>query len=204
MTKTRLEAFSDGVIAIIITIMVLELKIPHGKVEIHGELVDGFSWKALMELWPSFLSYIFSFVSLGIYWGNHHHLLHTIKEVRGGILWANLHLLFWLSLVPFATAWMGENDFARNTVIVYTLLASACGLAYYILLMVIKKCNPHNQSLLDVLEKQSRKGLLSNVFYIMAFVAAFFHAAVSGFFIVLVAIMWLMPDRNIEREISRQ
>jgi uncharacterized membrane protein len=131
MTKTRLEAFSDGVIAIIITIMVLELKVPHDA-----------SWSALASLWPVALSYIVSFINIGIYWGNHHHLLHTIKEVRGGILWANLHLLFWLSLMPFATAWMGENHFEQNTVIVYALLANCCGFAYNILLLIIKNVIP--------------------------------------------------------------
>src|SRR6187397_2615786 len=154
MTKTRLEAFSDAVIAIIITIMVLELKVPHET-----------SFSALMKLWPVFLSYSVSFLILGIYWGNHHHLVHTIKEVRGGILWANLHLLFWLSLIPFATAWMGENDFARNTIILYALLADLCGVAYYILLTVIKKCNPGNELLIEVLKKQSRKGMISCILY---------------------------------------
>lgn len=191
MTKSRLEAFSDGVIAIIITIMVLELKIPHGA-----------SWADLEKIWPVFVSYVVSFISLGIYWGNHHHLIHTIKEVRGGILWANLHLLFWLSLVPFATGWMGENNFSKNTVIAYTVLANLCGASYYILLEVIKKCNPHNEALLIVLHKQSRKGLFSLLFYSLATVSAFFHAALSGFFIVLVAIMWLMPDRNIEKAVT--
>ena len=118
MTKARLEAFSGGVIAIIITIMVLELKLPHDA-----------SWKVLEELWPVFLSYFVSFLNLAIYWGNHHHLLHTIKEVRGGILWANFHLLFWLSLMPFATAWMGENHFQQNTVVIYAVLANLCGIA---------------------------------------------------------------------------
>jgi uncharacterized membrane protein len=188
MTRNRLEAFSDGVIAIIITIMVLELKVPHDT-----------SWEALYSLWPVFLSYTVSFVSLGIYWSNHHHLMHMIQEVRGGILWANLHLLFWLSLVPFATAWMGENNFARNTIITYTLLANLCGIAYYILLEMIKKCNPGNEALLTVLKKQSRKGLLSLLLYTLATIAAFFHAGISGFFIILVAVMWLIPDRNIER-----
>ena len=112
MTKTRLEAFSDAVIAIIMTIMVLELKVPHGA-----------TWEALEPLWPVFVSYVVSFIMLGIYWGNHHHLLHTIKEVRGGMLWANMHLLFWLSLVPFATAWAGENHFEKFTVAVYALVA---------------------------------------------------------------------------------
>ena len=188
MTKTRLEAFSDGVIAIIITIMVLELKVPHGA-----------AWTDLEKLWPVLVSYVVSFISLGIYWGNHHHLVHTIKEVKGGILWANLHLLFWLSLIPFATAWMGENNFARNTVIVYASLANISGLAYYILLLTIKKCNPGNAALQEVLQKQSRKGLVSNFLYLAAVAAAIIHPAVSGVFIIMVAVMWLIPDRNIEK-----
>jgi len=191
MTKSRLEAFSDGVIAIIITIMVLELKVPHES-----------SWTALGQIWPVAISYLVSFVSLGIYWGNHHHLIHTIKEVRGGILWANLHLLFWLSLIPFATAWMGENNFARNTVILYASLANVSGLAYYILLLTIKKCNPGNEALQEVLRKQSRKGLLSNFLYLLAVGAAFIHPGIAGAFIVLVAVMWLIPDRNIEKAVK--
>jgi uncharacterized membrane protein len=192
MTKTRLEAFSDGVIAIIITIMVLELTVPHGDA----------SWKALTDLWPVFTSYIASFVILGIYWGNHHHLLHTIKDVRGSILWANLNLLFWLSLIPFATAWMGENYFAKNTVITYTILADVCGLAYFVLLTVIKKCNPGNEALQEVLRKQKKKGLLSNLFNTLAVIGAFFHPALGGGFLILVFMMWLIPDRNIERAVK--
>lgn len=191
MTKNRVEAFSDGVIAIIITIMVLELKVPHDA-----------SWHALAGIWPVFLSYVFSFINLGIYWGNHHHLLHTIKEVRGGILWANLHLLFWLSLIPFATAWMGENHFEQNTVMAYATLASLNGIAYYILLSVIKKCNPGNEALQKVLQKQTKKGMLSNVFNILAIPAALIHPALSGLLILIVYIMWLIPDRNIERTID--
>jgi uncharacterized membrane protein len=191
MTKTRLEAFSDAVIAIIITIMVLELTVPHET-----------SFNALMKLWPVFLSYAVSFIMLGIYWGNHHHLIHTIKEVRGGILWANLHLLFWLSLIPFATAWMGENHFAKNTVATYALLSDICGVAYYILLMVIKDSNRDNAALLEVLRKQSRKGTLSCIIYTAAFGIAFLNATISGALIVLVAIMWLIPDRNIERSLK--
>jgi len=191
MTKTRLEAFSDAVIAIIMTIMVLELKVPHDT-----------SWQALGELWPVFLSYVVSFLMLGIYWGNHHHLVHTIKDVRGGIIWANLNLLFWLSLIPFATAWMGENHFERNTVILYALLADMCGFAYYIFLLIIRKCNPDNPALLDVLKKQSKKGLLSNICYTLAIPAAFVDARISGVMIILVAIMWLIPDRNIERSVK--
>lgn len=192
MTKSRLEAFSDGVLAIIITIMVLELKVPHDA-----------SWHALSELWPVFVSYIASFVIIGIYWGNHHHLLHTIKEVRGGILWANLNLLFWLSLVPFATAWMGENHFAKNTVIVYTMAADLCGIAYFILLTIIKKCNPGNEALLKVLHQQTRKGMWSNLFNTLAIVGAFFHPAIGGGFLLLVFLMWLIPDRNIERAVGK-
>jgi uncharacterized membrane protein len=191
MTKTRLEAFSDAVIAIIITIMVLELKVPHET-----------SWDALIELWPVFLSYSFSFLMLGIYWGNHHHLVHTIKEVRGSILWANLHLLFWLSLIPFATAWMGENHFEKNTVAVYALLADLCGIAYYIFLLVIKNCNYNNAAVLEVLRKQSKKGTLSCIIYTSAIGLSFVNAWIGGILIILVGIMWLIPDRNIERSLK--
>jgi len=192
MTKTRLEAFSDAVIAIIITIMVLELKVPHGDT----------SFNALLKLWPVFVSYAASFLMLGIYWGNHHHLVHTIKEVRGGVLWANLHLLFWLSLIPFVTAWMGENHFAKNTVAVYALVADICGIAYYILLMIIKDYNRDNTALLDLLRKQSRKGMLSCIIYTAAIGIAFINALAGGILIVLVAVMWLIPDRNIERSMK--
>ena len=191
MTKTRLEAFSDAVIAIIITIMVLELKVPHET-----------SWDALAKLWPVFLSYTVSFINLGIYWGNHHHLIHTIRDVKGGMLWANLHLLFWLSLIPFATAWMGENHFAENTVATYALLADLCGVSYFILLLVIKKCNPGNSALQEVLHKQSKKGMLSCILYTLAIPVAFFNTAAAGVLIISVAVMWLVPDRNIEKVVG--
>jgi uncharacterized membrane protein len=192
MTKTRMEAFSDAVIAIIITIMVLELKIPHGT-----------SWKDIEPLVPVFISYIASFLMLAIYWGNHHHLVHTIKEMSSGIMWANIHLLFWLSLIPFATGWMGENHFDRLTVATYALLADLCGIAYYILLIVIKDCNRHNTALLDVLRKQSRKGTLSCILYTLAIPLAFVNIAISATLIILVAFMWLIPDKNIEKTIKR-
>jgi uncharacterized membrane protein len=192
MTKTRLEAFSDGVIAIIITIMVLELKIPHGT-----------SWeKDITPLIPVFISYVASFTMLGIYWGNHHHLIHTIREVSSGIMWANLHLLFWLSLIPFATGWMGENHFDKITVATYAGLADICGVTYYILLMVIKNCNRGNKALLEVLQKQSRKGTLSCILYTIAIPAAFVNPAISGVLIILVAIMWIIPDRDIEKTLK--
>lgn len=191
MTKTRLEAFSDGVMAIIITIMVLELK-----------PVPGPSWNELAGLRHIFLSYIVSFVMIGIYWGNHHHLIHTIREVRGGMIWANLHLLFWLSLIPFTTAWMGENHFEKKTVALYAFIALMCGVAYYILLMIIKNHNPDNEKVLELLRKQTRKGMISCLFYTLAIGAAFIHAAIGGTLIILVAIMWLIPDRNIERSLK--
>lgn len=191
MTKTRLEAFSDAVIAIIMTIMVLELKVPHDT-----------SWDALQELWPVFISYVFSFLMLGIYWGNHHHLVHTIKNVSGGIMWANLNLLFWLSLMPFATAWVGENHFERNAIVVYALLASLCGVAYYMLLTVIKKCNPGNEALQEVLKKQTKKGMLSNAINILAIPAAFIHPALTGALLLFIYIIWLVPDKNIEKAVQ--
>lgn len=191
MTKTRLEAFSDGVLAIIITIMVLELKVPHSA-----------SWDSLTELWPVFISYITSFIIIGIYWGNHHHLLHTIKNVKGSIIWANLNLLFWLSLIPFATSWMGENHFAKNTVITYTLLADLCGLAYFLLLSIIKKNNPGNEELKETLEKQTKKGMLSNLFNTLAIAGSFLHVALGGLFLALVFLMWFIPDKNIERTLK--
>jgi len=188
MTTTRLEAFSDGVIAIIITIMVLELKPPH-----HN------NWVAIKPLVPLFVSYLLSFIIIGIYWGNHHHLLHTVKSVNSKMIWANLHLLFWLSLIPFATAWMGENNFNKIAVAVYAGLMNLCGTAYYILLRVISSSHPHNATLLGPLQKQSKKGMISLVAYTVAIPAAFIHPAISGVLFVLVAVLWWMPDRNIER-----
>ena len=192
MTKTRLEAFSDGVIAIIITIMVLELKIPHGT-----------DWeKDIVPLIPAFISYVFSFIMLGIYWGNHHHLIHTIKEVKSSIMWANLHLLFWLSLLPFATGWMGENHFDKLTVAGYALIANLSGVAYYILLLVLKRSNRDNEAMMRVLEAQSRKGTISCIVYTIAIPLAFVSTIVSGALIVLVAFMWLIPDRSIEKAVK--
>lgn len=191
MSKTRLEAFSDGVIAIIITIMVLELKPPHD-----------LSWDSLHPLLAKLASYAASFIIVGIYWANHHHLVHTIKEVKGGILWANLNLLFWLSLIPFATAWMGESHFDKKSVIVYTSLADLCGIAYFILLTSIKRFNPDNETLHAVLRKQTRKGLWSNLFNTLAVISSFFHPLVGGIFLLFVFLMWLVPDREIEKSVQ--
>jgi len=191
MSKSRLEAFSDGVIAIIITIMVLELKIPHGT-----------GWEAIKPLVPVFTCYVLSFIVVAIYWGNHHHLLHTVSHINSKIIWANMHLLFWLSLIPFATAWMGENHFDKISVAAYATLQTVCGVAYYILLRVIANSHPHDAHLREPLEKQSKKGLISLVIYIMAIPAAFVHTAISAGLFFFVAVFWLIPDRNIEEALK--
>ena len=188
MSKTRLEAFSDGVLAIIITIMVLELKIPHGT-----------DWDAIKPLIPVAVSYLLSFIIVGIYWGNHHHLLQTVGHVNSPMIWANLHLLFWLSIIPFGTAWMGENNFKSITVAVYAGILDLCGIAYYILLLVIKNSHPNNKALLLAWQKQTRKGVISNICYTIAIPLAFLHPLISGIIFFLVAVLWWIPDGNIER-----
>jgi uncharacterized membrane protein len=188
MNKTRLEAFSDGVIAIIITIMVLEMKVPHET-----------SFDALLHLAPTFFSYVLSFIYIGIYWGNHHHLLHVVKHISSGIIWANLNLLFWLSLVPFATGWMGENHFAEVTVATYATLLAICGVAYTILQRIIANCHQFNPSMQAAMEKQTQKGYISMISYAAAVGLAFVNPLISQVLIVGVAILWLIPDKNIER-----
>jgi uncharacterized membrane protein len=190
MGKNRLEAFSDGVIAIIITIMVLEMKVPH------GETVD-----ALLPLLPVFLSYILSFVYVGIYWNNHHHMLHTVKRVSGSVLWANLHLLFWLSLFPFATSWLGENHFAALPSALYgmVLLMAAC--AYFILQHAIIS-SEGEESLLKAAVGQDWKGKASLVLYVFAVIVSFWLAWVAQLVYIAVAIMWLVPDRRIENALQ--
>jgi len=187
MTKNRLEAFSDGVLAIIITIMVLEMKVPHGT-EI----------EALMPLSSVFMSYVLSFVFLGIYWNNHHHLLHACHKVNGPILWANLHLLFWLSLVPFATGWMGENHFAGATSALYGVILFMAGIAFLILQQMII-ASQGEDSLLKNAVGSDWKGKLSAILYLTAIVAAFWVQWVSFGIYVLVAVIWLVPDRRIEK-----
>jgi len=188
MGKTRLEAFSDGVIAIIITIMVLELKVPHGS-----------DFESLLPLLPVFLSYVLSFVYLGIYWNNHHHMLHTVQRVSGGILWANLHLLFWLSLVPFVTGWMGENHFAALPTALYGVVLLMAAVAYWILQNIIIAASGGKESLLAKAVGHDRKGKISPLLYAIAIAAAFWNQWLSDALYVLVAIMWLVPDRRIER-----
>jgi uncharacterized membrane protein len=190
MRSTRLEAFSDGVLAIIITIMVLELRVPHG-----AELAD------LRPLWPVFLSYVLSFVYLGIYWNNHHHMLHVCDRVTGGILWANLHLLFWLSLVPFVTAWMGENHFAPLPTATYGVVMLLAAVAYWILQRTIIRTQGADSVLARAVGRDA-KGKASPFFYLAAIPAAFVHPGIAGALYVAVALMWLFPDQRIERLVA--
>jgi uncharacterized membrane protein len=190
VSKTRLEAFSDGVIAILITIMVLEMKVPHGV-----------TIETLAPLQSVFLSYTLSFVYLGIYWNNHHHMLHAAKQISGGVLWANLHLLFWLSLVPFVTGWMGENDFATVPTALYGVVLLLAAIAYWILLNAILRTEGPD-SMLRRAVGRDWKGRLSPVLYILAIGGAFVHPAVAGALYTAVALIWLIPDRRIERAIT--
>ncbi len=187
MTKGRMEAFSDGVLAIIITIMVLEIKVPHG-----NHFYD------LLPLLPVFLSYVLSFIYLGIYWNNHHHMMHTVKKVTGKILWANLHLLFWLSLVPFVTGWMGENHFATEPMALYGFILLMAAIAYFILQNSIITSQGKDSILKNAVGKDL-KGKLSPVFYIIGIVMAWVSVWLSGAMFVLVAIIWLVPDKRIEK-----
>jgi uncharacterized membrane protein len=189
MGKNRLEAFSDGVIAIIITIMVLELKVPHG---------DGPG--VLAPLAPAFMSYVLSFIYIGIYWNNHHHMLHTCTRVTGGILWANLHLLFWLSLFPFVTGWMGENHFAAVPSALYGGVLLAAAFAYWILQQTIIAAQGPGSPLKAAIGADW-KGKLSPVLYALAIVATFLWPWVAQALYVLVALLWLVPDRRIENSL---
>lgn len=191
MGKGRLEAFSDGVIAIIITIMVLELTIPHD-----ADLA------ALLSLAPVFFSYALSFVFLGIYWNNHHHLFQAIKHVDGRVLWANLHLLFWLSLIPFATGWMGENDFGAWPVALYGVILLLAAVAYFVLTRTLIALHGKESVLANALGRDF-KGKVSPLIYATAIVLAFVNSWLACALYVLTAVMWLIPDRRIERALTR-
>jgi uncharacterized membrane protein len=191
MRTGRLEAFSDGVLAIVITIMVLEMKVP----EHAAQLAD------LSPLVPVFLSYVLSFVYVGIYWNNHHHLLHATEHVSGGILWANLHLLFWLSLIPFVTGWMGENDFAPVPTALYGVVLLMAAVAYWVLQRAILRRHP-NDSVLARAVGRDVKGRLSPLLYLMAIPCALVNQWVAGGVYVLVALIWPVPDKRIERVLN--
>ncbi len=192
MEKNRLEAFSDGVIAIIITIMVLELKVPH-TTELAG----------LKTLLPVFLSYLLSFIYVGIYWNNHHHMFHCVRQVSGGVLWANLHLLFWLSLLPFATGWMGENHVAPTPTAAYGFVLLMAAIAYLILQRsIIARQGP--DSLLAAAVGKDWKGKLSPLLYVVAILLAFVSPWISTLLYLSVALIWLVPDRRIERALERE
>jgi uncharacterized membrane protein len=187
MGKNRLEAFSDGVVAIIITIMVLEMRAPHDT-----------DLASLRPLLPVFLSYVLSFVHVGIYWNNHHHLLHTAKHVTGGILWANLHLLFWLSLVPFVTAWMGENHFEPRPVALYGVVMLMSGVGYYILTVTLIRHHGPESALREAVGKDF-KGVMSVAMYAIAIALSFVNHWVALAIYWIIAVVWLIPDRRIER-----
>ena len=188
MNKTRLEAFSDGVIAIIITIMVLELKVPHGA-----------AWADLAALGPVFLSYILSFVNVGVYWNNHHHMLHAVKQVNGRILWANMHLLFWLSLIPFTTGWMGENHFLPAPVALYAMNLLLCAVAYFTLQRQIIALHGKDSLLANAIGGDT-KGKVSLAAYLIAIPMALLgYSWMAGALLVAVTLIWFIPDRRIEK-----
>jgi uncharacterized membrane protein len=192
MTKGRIEAFSDGVFAIIITIMVLELKAPH---EGH--------WAALKELGVPFLAYVLSFLYVGIYWNNHHHLFHAVQRVSGGVLWANLHLLFWLSLFPFVTDWAGESHLSSSAAAAYGFVLCAAALAFWVLQRCMICCEGTDAPLARALGRDL-KGKISPILYVAGIASAFWHPWLSAVFYLAVALIWLVPDRRIEKQIGKE
>ena len=190
MTKGRLEAFSDGVLAIIITIMVLELKVPEGS-----------SWASLKPLIPRVLAYIFSFIYVGIYWNNHHHLFQAVKKVNGSILWANLHLLFWLSLMPIATEWIGTTHFAKNPVAAYGICLIMAAVAYTILEHVIVRCEGESSLLKEAILSKFKE-YISLIFSVLGIAVSFFYPYIAIGFYYIVALIWLIPDRRIEKSLK--
>jgi uncharacterized membrane protein len=193
MSKNRLEAFSDGVMAIILTIMVLEIKTPHDT-----------SWRALIDQLPVFSSYLMSFVFLAIYWGNHHHLMNAATHVNASMIWANMNLLFWLSLIPFSTGWMGENHYEQNTVVLYASLLLVCGISFTILQVCIERITKNNAKLVDAFVRVRRKGIFSIICYSLAIALAYYNTLFSALLFCIVSISWLIPDRNIEKAIVKE
>ena len=191
MRKSRLEAFSDGVLAIIITIMVLEIKVPHGNEP-----------SSLKPLFPVFVSYLLSFINIGIYWNNHHHMLHIADHISGKVMWNNMHLLFWLSLVPFATGWMGENHFTTWPVALYGMILLLSGVAYYFLARSLVSIHGKNSGLAIAIGND-RKGIISLYIYMLGIGLCFFNSFLGFSMYVLVAAIWFIPDRRIEKNIDQ-
>lgn len=191
MNKSRIEAFSDGVLAIIITIMILEIKVPNVN-----------TFESLQPLIPVFISYVLSFIYVGIYWNNHHHLLQATKNVNGKVLWANLLLLFWLSLIPFATSWVGAQHFSAVPMSVYGFILLMCAISYTLLQNKIIKLEG-KESVLYQAVQEDKKGKLSLLFYILAIPLAFVSPWISGLFYIVVALIWIVPDRRIEKQINK-
>jgi len=193
MNKNRLEAFSDGVLAIIITIMVLEIKVP-----------ETANWEGLKHLFPTLISYILSFALVGVYWNNHHHLLHSLKKVSSAIMWSNLNLLFWLSLIPFGTKWMGETHFDRFTVILYSFLLIICGLSYTVLQNKIAHSLKYESNDLNkIIKKQNIKVLVSTLCNVLSIPAAFINTNISLILFALSSGIWIIPSKEIEEELSK-
>jgi uncharacterized membrane protein len=192
MNKERIETFSDGVVAIIITIMVLEFKVPHSS-----------EWSYLQVLLPHFLGYIISFLMIGTYWGNHHHLLHTIKSSNNSILLANLNLLFWLSLIPFATSWMGENAFSGNTIILYAIILIMCSISYSILQKTILNVLDKKSEISIAVKSQNKKIIAAILSNIIAISFANYYPIISWLLFLFQSLIWLIPDKNIEKIISK-
>jgi len=192
MNKSRLESFSDGVLAIIITIMVLEIKTPHLT-----------SWAALWQQLPVFLSYLLSFIYVGIYWGNHHHLIAAANQINASIIWSNLNLLFWLSLIPFATGWMGENHFAQNTVVLYAILLLICGISFTVLQVCVEQITTDNPKLVYAFTCVKKKGIFSVFCYCLAILLAYVNTLFSALLFCTVAVRWLIPDKNIEEAMRK-
>lgn len=194
MNKNRLEAFSDGVLAIIITIMVLEIKVP--------ETAD---WQGVVHRMPTLISYILSFALVGVYWNNHHHLLYSLKKVNSAVMWSNLNLLFWLSLIPFGTKWMGDTHFDRFTVVAYSVLLIACGLSYNILQNQIANSLKHESNdLKSIIKKQNFKVIISTACIVISIPAAFVHTTISLILFSLSAAIWIIPSKEIEIELSKK
>ncbi len=190
MTKGRMEAFSDGVLAIIITIMVLEMKVPHGT-----------SWSELGKIGPVFISYVLSFITIAIYWNNHHHMLHSAHKINGTILWTNTHLLFWLSLIPFVTGWMGENNFAVNPTVLYGVILMMAGVAYYFLAHCLTNAHGTDSAFAKALGSDT-KGKASVIIYAIGIGLSFVHPWIGLALYYLVAFIWLVPDKRFEKRVE--